>query len=131
MILDTTFLIDLLRGEDLDVKKKSEELDERFGIKSIASITIMELWRGALQSVHQEKERRKIDELLQSLVIHPFSEQEAKKSGEIEAELIKAGKIVDLEDIMIAGTALVRNEKVLTKNVKHFEHINGLFVEGY
>ena len=131
MILDTTFLIDLLRGEDEKVKWKSEELDEKFSIKAISSITMMELWRGALQSINQEKEKKKIQELLHSLLNYSFSEEEAKKSAEIEVELIKSGKLVDIEDIMIAGTALIKNEKILTRNIKHFNKIKGLDLEEY
>ena len=131
MILDTTFLIDLLRGEDEKVKWKSEELDEKFSIKAISSITMMELWRGALQSTNQEKEKKKIQELLHSLLNYSFSEEEAKKSAEIEVELIKSGKLVDIEDIMIAGTALIKNEKILTRNIKHFNKIKGLDLEEY
>ena len=131
MILDTTFIIDLLRGGDSKVKEKTDELDIKFVVKAISSVTIMELWRGAMQSIHQEKEKKKIEELLQSLIIYPFGEMEAKKSGEIEADLIRKGKIIDLEDVMIAGTALIRNEKILTRNTKHFESIHGLNVEDY
>ncbi len=131
MILDTTFIIDLLNGEDNKVKEKAEELDFKFVIKAISSVSIMELWRGAMQSIHQEKEKKKIDELLQSLLIYQFGEMEAKKSGEIEAGLIKEGKIIDLEDIMIAGTALIKDEKILTRNIKHFESIDGIKIETY
>ena len=131
MILDTTFIIDLLRGGDSKVKEKTDELDIKFVVKAISSVTIMELWRGAMQSIHQEKEKKKIEELLQSLIIYPFGEMEAKKSGEIEADLIRKGKIIDLEDVMIAGTALIRNEKILTRSTKHFESIHGLNVEDY
>ena len=91
----------------------------------------MELWRGALQSINQEKEKKKIQELLHSLLNYSFSEEEAKKSAEIEVELIKSGKLVDIEDIMIAGTALIKNEKILTRNIKHFNKIKGLDLEEY
>jgi|SRR3989344_2775206 len=131
MILDTTFIIDLLRGNNLKVKEKAEELDHLFETKAVASISIMELWRGALQSVRKEEEKNKINELIKSFLVYPFDEKTARESGEIEADLIKRGEIIDLEDIMISGVAKVHNEKVLTRNVKHFKRIRGLSVETY
>ncbi len=61
--------------------------------------------------------------------VYDFTEKDAKKAGEIEAELLKKGKMIDLEDIMLAGVALLRNEKVLTLNAKHFENIEDLELE--
>ena len=131
MILDTVFLIDILRGKKIEAKAKASELDEKFSIKGISSISVMELWKGAVLSVKIDKEKKKVNELLDSLIIYPFGEIEAKKSGEIEANLVKKGKFIDVEDIMIASTALIRNEKILTKNVRHFEDIDGLDIESY
>ena len=131
MILDTTFIIDLLRGKNLEVKEKAEELDHLFETKAVVSVSVMELWRGALQSVRKEEEKNKINELINSFLVYPFDEKTARESGEIEADLIKKGEIIDLEDIMIAGVAKVHNETVLTRNVKHFERISGLSVETY
>jgi len=131
MLLDTSFLIDLLRGNNPNALEKAKELDNKFERKSIASISIMELWRGAMQSHLQEIEKRDINNLLSSLLIHPFNENEAKKAGEVEAELKKSGKMIDLEDIMIAGIALVHNEIILTRNKKHFSKIKGINIESY
>ena len=131
MILDTSYLIDLLRGKNENVIKKANELDNRFTIKSISSVSVMELWRGALQNLDSAAEKKKVNELINSLNILSFTSEVAKKAGEIEAELIKNGNMVDLEDIMIAATAMTRNEKVLTRNIQHFSRISGLALESY
>jgi tRNA(fMet)-specific endonuclease VapC len=131
MLLDTTFLIDLLRGKDKNALERAELLDAQLESKGVASITIMELWRGAMQAIHQEKEKRKINELLSSLFQYPFQELEAKKAGEIESELLRKGITIDLEDIMIAGVAQVHHEPILTRNIKHFSVIQGIHVESY
>jgi len=39
--------------------------------------------------------------------------------------------MIDLEDIMIAATAITRNESVLTRNVEHFNRIPNLKVDSY
>tara|TARA_Y100000310_G_scaffold273426_1_gene288884 strand:+ start:579 stop:974 length:396 start_codon:yes stop_codon:yes gene_type:complete len=131
MIMDPSFLIELLRGSNLKVKEKAEELDRKFVTKGISSLTVMELWRGAVSSLKQEEEKKKVNDLLQSLIVFPFNEKEARKSAVIESELIKKGRIIDLEDIMIAGTALSNNETILTCNLKHFKVIDGLNVEDF
>ena len=131
MILDTSFIIDLLRGENPEARKKAEELDHLLETKAAVSVTVMELWRGAFQSIRKEHEKEKIETLLKSLLVYSFDEKGAKKSGEIEADLISEGKIIDLEDIMIGGVALVKNEAILTKNKKHFQRIKGLNVVSY
>ena len=130
MILDTSFLIDLLRGKDNNVKDRIDRLDKEFLIKGVTSISIMELWRGALQSTN-EKEKKEINELLKSLLTFNLDENAAKEAAEIESELTKEGDIIDLEDIMIAGISKARNEVLLTRNVKHFKRIKGIKFEEY
>lgn len=39
--------------------------------------------------------------------------------------------MIDPEDAMIAGIALINNETVLTKNVEHFSRIRDLKIETY
>jgi tRNA(fMet)-specific endonuclease VapC len=131
MLLDTSFLIDLLRGKDKMAIQRAQELDKMLESKGVASITVMELWRGAMQSLSQEKEKRKVNELLSSLLLYPFNDREAKKAGEIEAELLKQGTMIDLEDIMIAGVAQTHHEPILTRNKKYFSQIRGIHVETY
>jgi len=41
------------------------------------------------------------------------------------------GSMVDPEDAMIAGIAKVHSERVLTRNRKHFQGIEGVNVESY
>ncbi|MAE12968.1 VapC toxin family PIN domain ribonuclease [Candidatus Woesearchaeota archaeon] len=129
MIIDTSFLIDLLKGKDQKVLKKAEELDRKLIMKGVSSVSVMELWRGALRSLSQDKERAKVDALLRSVIVFSFTEESGKKAAEIETELLKEGKMIDLEDIMIAATALTKNQSVLTKNRKHFERVHELELE--
>ena len=131
MLLDSTFLIDLLWRTDKKALQKAKELDQHSELKIISSLSVLELWRGSLRSVHQEREKQKIDELLQSLVVYPVDELVAKKAAEIEAYLLEQGSMIDLEDIMIAAVALVHHEAILTRNEHHFGRIAGLKVVGY
>ena len=131
MILDSSFLIDLLRDTRGRAAKKAEELDKRFVAKGVSSVTVLELWRGALRSNDVSSELKKIEELFQSLQIYPLGVEEAKKAAEIESNLLRHGELIDWEDILIAGTAKAHNLPVLTKNVKHFSKIPDLSIETY
>ena len=55
----------------------------------------------------------------------------AEKAGEIHGTLAKGGQGIDNIDAMIAATALLENETVLTRNIKHFSRVKGLRVESY
>ena len=65
------------------------------------------------------------------LVIIPFDKQAAERGGEIDGSLIKAGNKIGIIDSMIAGIALIRKEKILTRNVKDFSRVKGLEIDTY
>jgi len=131
MLFDTSFLVDLLRGSNPEAKQKASEFDSVLMNKAVSSITVLELWRGALRSHRTETEMKRIDELLRSFLVYPVDEEAAKKAAEIEARLIAAGQAVEFEDVLIAAVAVTKDLPLLTKNVKHFEKIHELHVETY
>lgn len=127
--LDTSFLVDLLRGKK-EVETLKDELDQHETTLVIASPSIMELWSGACRSSHPEKEQKKINELLQSFLILPLDSSSAKEAAEIEVELLKKGQMIETEDIMIAGIARSHGEKIVTRD-EHFQRIKGLQLKTY
>src|SRR3989344_5060748 len=104
MILDTTAIIDFLRGEPKIIEK----------IKNL-----------------EEKKREKINNLLEATANFSLDISAAKEAGSIHASLKKEGIIIDPEDSMIAGIAKINREKILTRNIKHFQRINGIMIETY
>nr|WP_230198729.1 hypothetical protein [Halopiger djelfimassiliensis] len=54
-----------------------------------------------------------------------------KKAGRIDGRLASAGRAIGTGETIIAATALVHEEPVLTRNVEHFRRIDGLDVESY
>ena len=130
--LDTDFLIDVIKGK-LD-ERFSSILDGDESIK-IASPSIIELIKG----LHLERNLRnikkgeieKIDKVLNSITVLDLNRESARRAGKIEADLENRGEIIDIEDIMIGAIAIENDEKILTRNKKHFNKIEGLKVEGY
>lgn len=129
MILDTSFLIDVLRGEK-EVREWEERLDNGGEEPIITSISVMEIWEGVIRSGNTE-ELKKIENLLEGLSSIEFDSEDGKTSGEILASLANKGNPIDVEDVMIGAIALNSNQKILTKNPDHFERIDNLKVKSY
>ena len=129
MILDTSFIIDLLRSDNGAVKK-AEELQKSSELLLTTTITVFEIWQGTMD-IKNDKKRTAISELLQSLGLLVLDFDSAKKTGEIHSRLIKKGEEIDPEDSMIAGISITRGERLLTRNIEHFKRIGELRVESY
>lgn len=63
-------------------------------------------------------------------VLHVTSEI-AIKAAEIGTHLISEGREVDLMDTYIAATAIQHQLTLMTANIAHFEHIDGLKIKGW
>jgi tRNA(fMet)-specific endonuclease VapC len=129
MILDTSFLIDVLRGNET-VTEWEAELAES-AVPVVTAISVMELWEGIQLADASDAERRRVRALLSELTHASFDLDSAMIAGERSAELVREGPQIDLEDVMIAAIALERGEPVLTRNPEHFERIPDVAVETY
>lgn len=131
--LDSSTIIGLLRKK-LDLAQLELKLGESEIVK-IPSPAIIEIIRGLYLNSNipniRENEKEGINKFLASFPILDLDKDCAIKAGEIEANLINIGEMIDIEDIMIAAIALHNKEKLITRNVKHFRKINGLEIEGY
>lgn len=123
MILDTTFVIDLLKGEKAAVKLAAE-LEE--APVSTTSITVFEIFQGA-----KDSELAPIRKFFAQMTVLPLGHDEAERGGLIQKQLKTTGKTIDPEDCMIASIALEHKKKIVTRNGKHFEKIPGISVVTY
>ena len=130
MIWDTTFAIDLMNKDEKAIQKLKEIVSMGETQKTTV-ITIHELSRGIARSNKPEIEKNKMKELLKDQFVVEFDEKSAERSGELEGALIKEGNRIDAIDCMIAGIALTRNEKLITRNQKDFGKIQGLELVTY
>ena len=129
MILDTAFIIDVLRGDE-SVEGHLADLD-RSSPLHVSAVSVMELWEGIHLSDSTNRERQAVREVLEGLTELPFDRACAMRAGKLNAELRKRGRSIEAADAMIAATALVRDRPVVTRNVSHFDHIEGLEVISY
>jgi predicted nucleic acid-binding protein len=120
-ILDTDYLVALLRGDAAAVAQADK-------IKSPKTTVInaFELYYGADRSRNPKKSHPEVNSLLKSMDILEFEMPAVLASAKIQAELMNAGNPVNILDVLIAGIVMVNNEELLTRNVNHFNRINGL-----
>ncbi|HET7325408.1 MAG TPA: type II toxin-antitoxin system VapC family toxin [Halococcus sp.] len=130
MILDTAFIIDVMDGDD-DAIRAYETYEDAREQQYLASITVLELYEGIERSLHSDAERRKVRGVIDTKPVIPADRAVMKKAGKISGRLITEGNEIDREDCAIAATALIEEEPVVTRNVEHFERIDGIEVRPY
>ena len=130
MILDTTFLVDIMR-KDEKACLKFQTLKEKGETTFISSVSVFELHSGLACSGKSVSEQNKVKEVLDSQIIISMDITLAEKAGDIHGTLITQGQMIGSMDCLIAATALLNGETVLTRIVKDFQKIHGLKVETY
>ena len=61
-----------------------------------------------------------------TMTVVPFTDDIVSKSHEIVLDLKRKSILLDMEDIMIAASAIIYNVPLATLNRKHFERVDGL-----
>jgi tRNA(fMet)-specific endonuclease VapC len=118
--VDTSIFVDCLRKE---VIPSSINFLERLGDEYsgyTSSITVAELSVGAHLSKSPDALERTL-ELLNIVEVIDLDSRIAIDAGKIYADLIRSGKRIELNDCLIAATALSLGiNRVVTRNKKHF-----------
>lgn len=130
VLLDATFLIDLMRGREraVDLLERLESSNETL---SISAVTLFEFFRG-LESVDlPAAEKRRIAEIVAARAVHPLDASAAERAGRLDATLWGRGEPIDPEDACVAGTALRRDEELVTRKGREFGRVEGLRLRTY
>lgn len=130
MILDTSFLIDVIR-DDTNARQKVEEIEDAGVRQVIPAMAVQELYIGVGATEALQRERNRVEAILNSRPIVPTTAEIARKAGLIDGQLRKNGKQIDVGDATIGATGLVLEEPVVTGNPDHFQRIPSLAVETY
>lgn len=130
MLADTSFLIDLMVGDKAAVEK-AREIEAKGTPLIVSAPTVFELYVGIFLSRKAEEGKARVLVVLESLPFLPLDVESSKAGGRIYGEKKRMGSTVDPEDAMVAGIARVHGEKLLTRNLKHFQGIEGVDVESY
>lgn len=129
MLLDTSFLIDLMRGDEgaiETVRRMEADLVQQ----RLSAMTLFELFYGVARSDQPEAERETVESVVSTKPIYPADNAVMRKAGRLAGELASAGTLVGDGDAVIAATAIALDEPVLTRNANEYERL-GAAVERY
>jgi predicted nucleic acid-binding protein len=125
--LDSSFVIDYFKGDE-NAKKLMNKLDP--DTLFITEISVFEIASGMIN-----KGSKQLDvfmRFLNKVKIIPTNTMFSLESARIKKELELKGKKIDGMDLLIAG--MMRSygfTEIVTRNVKHFEHINKIKIINY
>ena len=125
-LVDTDILSLFLRGEPTVVSRFGDYLKVYKRI-NLCIITYYEIVSG-LKFRDAKKQLDRFMELVRHNTLLPLTERSSEISAEIYANLRKQGRPIDDSDLLIAGIALENNLVIATRNLQHFDRIEGLTV---
>src|SRR6056297_3446601 len=111
MLFDTTFLIDLMRGDESAVKQM-RELEAQFVRQRISAMTLFELYHGIARSDQSGDERKTVESVLETKPVQPADTAVMRRAGHVSGELENDGTPVADGDVIIGATALTVDEPV-------------------
>ena len=133
--LDTATILDLNGRAGKRLLTRATECVRAFLVRGevlcTTRLNVAELWVGAHRSDEPETEQKRVQAMLDPLVILEVDEEAAERFGQISAALLSRGRPIGDFDVLIAAIALNAGEPIITRNVKHFGQIPGLQVIAY
>ncbi len=128
VLLDSDILIPYLR-KDVSIKSKITDLLQKNILLSTTSVNVAELYFGAYLSEKKKENIEAVQKLIFKLNIINFEADHGKIYGQIRASLQQKGELISELDMFIASVALEKDITLITRNIKHFEKIQGLKLE--
>ena len=116
-LLDTSVLIDVLRGDERAVAFVAGLSD----VPLCSEITRIEVLRGL-----RSAERQATSRLLGELEWHPVDRLVARRAGELGRGWRRSHPGIDTADLAIAATAELTGAELATANLRHFPMLDGL-----
>lgn len=124
MILETTFVSHLMKGND-GAFEKAQELHEKGETQWITPVVLFELYYGAYMAEDEELVRL-VSNVARMFEIAYMKEEESEHGARLlaQADLAEGGNCgVERPDAMIAGVASQLGETVITENVEDFRKL--------
>jgi len=113
MLLDASFLIDLMEGQPGAVALATA-IDAEGDRLRIPAPVLFELWVGASRAGGRTSDREQLELLETSYETVEFDAADARSAGTLQATLRRAGRALGTVDAQLAGMALARSETLVT-----------------
>ncbi len=128
-IIDTDTTSYFFRNNAKVVAKLDEYLQEH-GFVYLSVVTYYEVLNG-LYFKDAKNQTAQFEKFVKLNQVLPLTNEIAKKSAKIYADLRKKGQTVGHNDVLIAGTAIINDLTLITNNVSHFSRMSGLDVDNW
>ncbi|MBO6793895.1 MAG: type II toxin-antitoxin system VapC family toxin [Balneolaceae bacterium] len=116
VIIDTDIFIDFSMDRT-DATQTLALLEDQF-ILSVSVITAMELYSGC----RSKRDLKRVDELLGDIYVEFVSESISKTAFQLMKKF-RSSHGVEINDMLIAATSLVKKTKMISKNQKHYKFL--------
>ena len=133
-LFDTTFLVDLV-NEDKGAVELAERIDEEKSFKGISVITVYEYLLGVHRLYGSSKQlQEKLESAnrdLSPFEVLPLTDEIARECSQLQANLQRKGRMLGVNDLYIAATALSFRLGLVTRNLDDFKKVPNLNIENY
>ena len=96
------------------------------GMSALTAFEVSVGLRGAASS-----KRERFNSMVTDIDVLPLDLRAARQAWEIQRQLMDNGERIGAVDVLIAGTAVVHNETVLTRNYDEFKRVDEITIEDY
>ena len=129
---DTAFVVDLVREQRRRLTGPAHKKLQQLGTTPVylSFFVVCELEAGAVLH-HGHTERQRVQHICEQFEIVYSDERFAPIYGTTLAELKRQRVTVATMDLLIGVQALVDNDTVIARNLRHFQKIPNLQVEDY
>ena len=115
MILDASFLIDLL-ADDAGAIAKLDEIND--GLLTVPTLAYTEVGIGIDPG---STAANRFESVMDRLTLVPYDAEAARRAVDVQRHLLARGTPIGAVDVMVAGIAVARDEPVVTRNVDEFD----------
>lgn len=127
-MLDTSTLIDILRGEpSVTARFRAADPSELV----VSAVSAGELMAGAARANDVQRELFAVDMLLRPLPQLPLDAAATRRSGLLDAHLRRAGTPIGTSVRLVAATALEHDAIVVTSDTRDFARVPFLVTESW
>ncbi len=123
IVLDSTFIIDLMRGDET-----VRQIYEKISKKDLIYTTIFNYQEVTYLPIEKDNDKRlaEANSFFEKIKMLYPTKSSVIISNRIISHLKKKGSPIGIVDCLIAGIAIENNAKFFTANKKHFEQVPNL-----
>ncbi len=118
LVIDSDIVIDQLREHEFTLQQAVEHFD--------CALTAISLYELNADPYYTDHQRTALAEIRSVVEVLPFDMRAAEQAAQISRRLASHGRLIGVPDILTAGICQANDLPLPTRNVEHFNRIEGL-----